>query len=301
MLQDVGRYGSFRLLKPHLALVSDATWFIWVCLVSGWLLLNGTQGTEPALLVILWGIGATFALIPFAALLHIRRTPIAAAKAWWTRTAWPFGRPLLLESGVYALGNQVVWLLVAASLGATALGTLRTYQVVFAPIQVVTTGFGLFAIPELASADSSPTARRWWPIIAAPTLVALIGSVLVFGAAPRLIPIVTNESVQASLLVAIGVGVVLSAAGSGASILLRAWHATQALFPARLLSSCAALAVLFPLMHFGGIAGAAFTLVVGATLYAAILFRAIRRILRIAGGGGVENQRPGPAVGDGRV
>jgi O-antigen/teichoic acid export membrane protein len=95
-----------------------------------------------------WGVGAMLSAIIGFAQTGVRPISPRAAVRWLRTHALPLGRWLAVAEAVGTAGQQAVFVIVAALLGASSVGGLRAAQVIFAPTTLLGPALGLPALPR---------------------------------------------------------------------------------------------------------------------------------------------------------
>lgn len=148
MLQDLGRYVTFRLRRPELALQSDAVWAIG--LVAMLVVLATLPNKTPAMILEAWGTGAVLGATYLICTLAAKIRPGEALD--WLRGSRGLSGWMSAQAVTSQLGVQAALVSVGAIAGLEALGSLRAAHALFGPLLMAFTGIGVFAMPRLGSA-----------------------------------------------------------------------------------------------------------------------------------------------------
>ncbi len=132
LLQDAGRYSSFAVGMPRLALFSDLAWIgVQAVITVGLVILGQVSAT---LLVVAWGSGAAVgaAFLWHARLIRFHRQGIGR----WVKSNHRISGWFTLASVVSQLQVQVVAIAVTSILGSAAYAALRLLQtIILSPAQ----------------------------------------------------------------------------------------------------------------------------------------------------------------------
>jgi hypothetical protein len=147
---------------------------------------------------------------------------------------------------------------------------LRVIQVFLAPVQILTTGFIYYAVPELAQRS-----RRTWRAIRrtllAPPLLAVVLTPPLLVLYAALAPLLFSELPPTTLIWPVVAAVWASALGVGGVSALRSIQKTGGLLVARLASAILTLGLLFPMMAKWNEAGAAWALALGSAVFSLVV------------------------------
>lgn len=200
----------------------------------------------------------------------------------------PLGRWLLPIVFVTFVQEQLVWLVAGSVLGLEAVGGLRAAQYLVGLVLLLLSATEN-VLPVAASrvyAEGGETALRGYilrtglklglPVVAILVVLAGPGALwlgLIFG--PEYVAFAPTLRVLA-------VGVVVVMVRDLASNYFRAKHNTRVIFESLFVSMIVSLAVVAPLMHYGGVSGAAAAVIAGHTASLVYLLLAARRQSRSA-------------------
>jgi O-antigen/teichoic acid export membrane protein len=144
LLQDGWRSAFFAAGKGSKAFQND---LIWACTLFPALgLLMATGQTSVFWLTLAWGGAATIAAVAGVAQTRIRPRPRMAG-SWW-REHRDLGPRYLTEAAVSTGAGQLAFYGVGLVAGLSSVGAFRAAQLMFGPLQVLSLGIGLIAVPE---------------------------------------------------------------------------------------------------------------------------------------------------------
>jgi N-acetylglucosaminyldiphosphoundecaprenol N-acetyl-beta-D-mannosaminyltransferase len=281
-LQDAYRYVLFRQRKAHLAAGSDAAWVI--ASIAAWPLV--TSGETAGIAVIAWGVGGALATVFAAAATRVFPRLRRSALTWWFREARPLGGFLALTSLTYAVGSQLTLLGLAGILGEDALGELRAAQILFGPVALATTAISFFALPRMASARDRLSVRVAGLVgIASAGLVLVCVGVLLI-AAPFLVPVLYGSGFEAqtALLFPLALQMVVGAMAMGPILLLKARMTGGPLATTRIVTTVIGVPLVLVVAANAGLVAAAWAMLVQATIYVLVVWRAAAKTVRLVRG-----------------
>jgi O-antigen/teichoic acid export membrane protein len=270
--QDLFRSSLVRDGRARRAAVADLCWLCTLVLGS----LAALEIDAAWAVVASWGLGSAVAAA--IGYLSIRPSSVAAVVAWrWFRTkAFPFGRWLVGQEGVFVLGFFGLYLSLAALLGVDDLGGLRAAESVFAPFTLLAPALTLAGLPALsrAASESHRLATRRAVLVSATGVVftlAYAGLMLLVG--PSLLTSLFGADFDpyTGLLVPMSVGQVALAAGLGFGILLKAEQRGGEVLLSGVVFVTASLVASLSLATQDGIEGAVWGLSAGAAVLAALV------------------------------
>jgi O-antigen/teichoic acid export membrane protein len=296
LVQDFWRALLFRDGRGAAAAFNDGVWLAGMALAIPFAWAARSQWA----IVATWGVGASLGGLVGFAQTKLRPRRSQAAWRWWRREAMALGRWLGVENALIAAQTQLLVVLLAAMLGAHDVGGLRAMEAVFAPTTLVGEAMGLPGLPLLSRslATSFATARRWATRLSLVTLALVAAYLLATGAfRSQLLSVVFGDEFRRfdHLVVPIGLGQLLFAAGSGYWLLAKAASRGRALVVARLVGSTTALGTAAGLAAVNGITGAAWGMTAGVGLGAAVIAVLTRR----GTGPGAPVSTSTPASGEG--
>jgi O-antigen/teichoic acid export membrane protein len=148
LLQDAWRSTFFAGGRGRLAFLNDLTWAVVEFPALAILIVGGEASVFWA--VIAWGGGATVAAV--AGILQARCVPRPwLALSWW-REHIDLGPRFIAEAMTRVLAGQVQLYGVGFVAGLATVGALRAGQLLFGPVQVISFGVNMMAVPEGARA-----------------------------------------------------------------------------------------------------------------------------------------------------
>lgn len=172
LVQDTCRMAFFALARPRAAAAIDAAWA--VVLFPSLLIVLASGLDQSWLPVALWGVSAALAAVVGAILLHARpRLRSSPRWAWEQRKLTGFlTAEFVLNQGVVQIG-----ILALAVAGTEAdVGALRAGQVLFGPLNILSTAAFMFAIPEIARrTDLGHRARVKFAVVTSAGVAAVTG------------------------------------------------------------------------------------------------------------------------------
>jgi O-antigen/teichoic acid export membrane protein len=148
LLQQTWRGLLFRDRRPAAAAANDGAWLAVMAIVTPIALSVGTDWA----LVAAWGAGATAGAVLGFRQTGIRPAALGRSWSWWWRDAMPFGRWNVGTVFVSNLGTNALTFIVAAILGADALGGFRATQTIFAPLTLILPALAMPGLPAVSRA-----------------------------------------------------------------------------------------------------------------------------------------------------
>jgi O-antigen/teichoic acid export membrane protein len=281
-VQDLLRFVLFRMHRPDMAALIDATWA--AASVAAWPLLiargSATVATVATVAIVAWGLGALPGVLIGA--VATRAVPTAAGRAlrWWWTQARPLGGYLAIDTLVHTAAVQLGLVAIAVIAGTAALGELRAAQIVFGPVSMTLTALGMFVLPRIAGLSAERLRRLLVPLSGAAVGLAAAAALVLWLAGPLLYRLLYGESIAAStpLIVAVGALAVLSALPSGPVLVLKALRVGAPLAKGQLLAALTGLPAVAAAATLG-IAPAAWALSVDEITYNLVIWPAARRAL----------------------
>ncbi len=144
LLQDGWRSAFFAAGRGSQAFRND---LIWTCtLFPGLGLIAAAGQTSVFWLTLTWGGAATIAAVAGVIQSGVRPRPLMAMM-WW-REHRDLGPRYLTEAVVSTGAGQAAWYGVGIVAGLSAVGAVRAGLLMFGPLQILSTGIGLMAVPE---------------------------------------------------------------------------------------------------------------------------------------------------------
>jgi O-antigen/teichoic acid export membrane protein len=265
IIQDMWRSVLFRDERGAAAAANDGVWALGMAIVLVPVVL---LRHDDIAVVSVWGAGAApAALMGFA---QVGLAPIGArpALAWLRTHALPLGRWLALSIVVFSAGQQAVVLIVAAVLGAGAVGGLRAAQMLFAPTTLLIPALSLPILPALTQ-EAAKSLRRATVSAARYGLFALTLVVAYMLAAAllrdQLLTWVFGASFQRfrDLIFPFGLAQLLLAQALGYTVLLRVTRQGKTLLACQMASTVTSVALVAALSGTYGANGAAWAIAAG--------------------------------------
>lgn len=173
LLQDSSRYCFFSAGAPSRAFLNDFVWAISQAAFVGWVLVYG-QGTIGAF-VIAWGGAATLAAA--FGVVQTRAFPDPRRAKWWLVAHRDLGPRFAAEFAVGVGYSQVMYFLIGAIAGLSALGAINAARVLLGPYNVIALGAVGFGVPEGVRiwrrhpAHLAPVVRLWAGILASLAII----------------------------------------------------------------------------------------------------------------------------------
>jgi O-antigen/teichoic acid export membrane protein len=220
--QDLARAVLFRDGRGRAAAAADLVAFTsMLALVP----LAVASGTDWAV-VGCWGGGVLAGAILGSILIAWRPLSLRACLTWWTRSAWPFGRWLLLSGSAYNIAAFATVLILVGILGASDLGGLRAVQVLFAPLTLLLPALSLPGFPLVSrlAPEHARTALALAVTLGGCAALGTAAYLIIVAGFPDLLGVVFGREFLEfeSLVVPVGVGQVLAAPAFGGMLFLRA-------------------------------------------------------------------------------
>jgi O-antigen/teichoic acid export membrane protein len=270
LVQDVLRFQAFALARPRLAVLLDGCWLGGT--LAGWPVLAAAR--SPAVATLVWGASAGIGLVAVAGVLGPKVISPRRAVSWWRKNTHGLAGPLLADSMFQVLTIQsVVWLL-QASHGSGDLGIYRASQVYFAPIGILFTAFGSFAVPHLAKGPGKRVGARSAFLMASSLgLIATVTCAVVAVSEPVLREVLYGGAIKVPAAVLCGAAtyIVVSAFGNGLLVVCKVRRRGRDIALSRALSVCVGLPLTVIAISRWGIAGAIWGTVAQNFVYVALL------------------------------
>lgn len=270
ILQDFWRAVLFRDGRPSAAAANTGLRLVGMLLISP---LAWRLKTDFAIAAA-WGGG--FALAATAGFVQTRLLPARADVGfrWWRRHAWPFGRWLVAQEGIFNVVNYVITFSLVAIIGAYALGGFRAAETVLAPFSLLAPAIALPGLPALARAlahGQDAATRLAFRLTAAAVILTILyfATMLTFGKV--LLGTLYGREFRpfSNLVVPIGIWQIVTASAIGFTLLLSASRRGRALLLAGVVNSLGQLALIPLLAWRFGLQGAAWGLAAGTAVGAA--------------------------------
>lgn len=239
LVQDFVRYIGFWALQPWRAAVLDLIWV--VCSLLGAFVVYLHPSVVTALVV--WGSGALVGAVVGVVWLGVRPRSPRAAAAWWVQSR-RMSVPSLVDTGLYLLGNQGLWVLLAAVAGAATLGSFRLALLIANPALLVYLAAQTVLVPVLARRGGRSLAT----MVRATVGVAAVGMLVLVLTAVAALPLlrvvgIGQGEVAAGLMVATVCYVAFTAPYVVLASTMRARWAGRAFLGMRITSTTVAVVV----------------------------------------------------------
>lgn len=253
--QDLLRYVFFRAQKAHLAALLDGVWVL-ASIVASPLIIR-TASVEVA--VAAWAAGAALGVLVGLHQLGPRWVRPVDALRWWQEKARPLGGYLTIAGVSYSLSSQGTTMALAALVGASELGRMRTAEMLLAPAALVVTSFNLFALPAYANGRRTSDRDNVLRIVAASSLLAGLAALLAVAVAPIAARLLFDGAAVAPmvLVVALVGRVVFSAASAAFFIPLKVHNRGRPIAAVYLLAAVVGMPLIVGAAALGGVAAAA--------------------------------------------
>jgi O-antigen/teichoic acid export membrane protein len=245
MLQDYWRSLLFRERRAAAAAANDGIWFVVMAasLPIAWMFKSELAVTS------VWGLGAAGGAIAGFYQTRLRPSPFRESLVWWRRDAWPFGRWNAAASIVVNVASNASAFFLAAILGSQALGGFRAVQSLFAPLSLIAPALALPGLPAVTRAYARGFRRA--RVLTMRISAIAVGISLAFFAALfiggwRLLPLLFGDAFERyrDIVPALAVSQVLSAAGVGFPLLIKAQQRGRFLLMNRLFVSIIGLGII---------------------------------------------------------
>jgi O-antigen/teichoic acid export membrane protein len=270
VVQDFWRFAAFSRNRARAAVANDGLWAI---VQAAFLLLIVRHHATTATAMVAWGAGAVAGA--FLGTLQFRLLPsLSRATLRWARRISRWGGWFGLSNGLYAGGNQAVAVIVAAGSGPAALGGLRGVQTLLGPAQLVAQSGDAVALPAgsrhyAADGNRGLTgfAVRYGVLLT--VLLGGFGAVLVIGRSSILRFVLGPKFVPyGSLVLPLALGLVATSWSLSSSVALRSALKGRQLAQGEALGAVSRIVLVAVLLHFDGVVGAAWGVVLGSLVHA---------------------------------
>ncbi len=289
-MQEAMRSVYFAQGRPLAAIAIDSAWAVTQLVLVGGLLVAGS--TQVGWLILVWGASGGLSVVVAMA---VERLPMALRGSWrWLvglkDLSWPFFGEIMTA----LLATQGVLLVLSSVAGLDAVGTFRSAQVLFSPLNVLITAMTMVGIPEAVRLLRTRPERFLSTIVianAALTLAVCAWCVAVIAMPDSLGEALLGQSwSQASaILPQSSLFYVASAIAVGALVSLRALQAARASLIASVVGSLVTFAFGCIGAAQAGASGAALGLGFGAGIIALAQWVAYRLVTRA---GNARGRRP---------
>ena len=265
LLQDVWRYAFFAQGRGWRAVINDSVWVIALIPLT---LVALTQG-KLAISVIAWGVAGVLAGI--AGIWQSRVIPALGSMRRWWRAQRDISHNLVVEYMTLAGFKQLTVYGVGMVAGLTAVGSIRTAELLFGPISVATLAVPLFAVPRAVGI------LREQPETLGRALLLLTGAIASAAAFWTLTVLIVPDSwgrwllagsweAAKPLLIPVAITVAVPAIVAGPLVGLRALAASRSSRNARLVMATSTTALGLIGAGLGGATYAAWGLAMGSAI-----------------------------------
>ena len=265
LLQDVIRNILFRDARSAAAAANDGVWFVVMALtvVPAWRI-----GTAEATMAC-WAAGAVAACVVGLVQIGVGPRSLRAAMRWWRRDALPFGKWNAGAALISQVGTNAAVFILSVILGAASLGGLRAAESIFAPLTLVVPAISLPGLPLVARVASKDLGRalRVSVRLSGVAFGATLAYVVIIALGGwKLLPFLFGEEFAPfrALLWPIAVSQLLTSAGVGLVLLMKAERRGKDLLVNRALAATASLGFVTFLAVRYGLLGAAWGTAVGS-------------------------------------
>ncbi len=250
LVQDGWRYAFFAVGRGGQAFLNDLVWALALVPAFAALLISGTKSIE--LFMLAWGGAASVAAA--VGMVQAGVIPRPVRTLHWLRQQGDLTSRYLVEFVAFSGSVQLYFYGIGAFAGLAAVGSIRGGQLLLGPLNVLTMGIGIVAVPEAvrALAVSLRQLVATTAIISGVLLAAVVSWGLVILLAPtHLGTAVLGPTWEPARRVVLPLVVMeaLNAANTGAFVGLRALAAVRRSVRARLFASACFVT--------GGVGGAA--------------------------------------------
>lgn len=295
-MQDGLRYVAV-VDRPKLALASDLTWLVGVCV----LLAVAPDGASAAWFVAAWGLAGVAAL--GVAQATIRAPVVSGSARRWLQEHREMAGAFLAEVASARTMSYVVILLLGPIAGLPAIGAVRAAQVYYGPLNTLFSGIYLVLVPDGAKQRDEPRklvrfmALASVLVVTAATLWMLVGIFLPDSVGDAIFGDTWADAEE--LMFPMGLAVMAGSAATGAFAGLRSLGDARASLRARLCSLPTEAVISLAGAVAGAAVGYAFGYAASMAVIAAIwwgfFLAAVRR-----GGTGPDAAGGGPGAGEAR-
>jgi O-antigen/teichoic acid export membrane protein len=280
LAQDSTRFAAIAAGRPGLAVLADGSWL--AAALGALFVSSAWDGSSISVALLFWAAGASTGLI--VGLFAMRAIPSLASGWRWLRLNVRFGRTLAADALLGVVTANLSFLLLGVFAGAEALAGVRGAYLLLGPMNSVTEGVYLAAVPALAVR----TARKESIAAATVRLAFVLGAAwLSFAFVVTVIPDSVFEALLGdtwaaaeSVVPLLLVMSVIGAFGIGALYGIRAWRGSTSLLALRLIALPAYLFLLPVLGWAGGATRYAWGLIIvaaGQLLLNAVFFTRLDR------------------------
>ncbi|SHH58932.1 Membrane protein involved in the export of O-antigen and teichoic acid [Jatrophihabitans endophyticus] len=271
LLQEAWRNIFFASAEGRKSFVNDAVWT--VLLVPAFVIANEVSDASASSLTFAWGLSACVAACFGAVQARLLPDP-RLALAWLreNRTLWP---RFLAETVLFTGTQQVYLFAIGLVSGLVAVGQLKLVQIALGPVNVVSQGIGLVAVPEAVRAMHRGLRRLDAVAVAISVLVGggALAWGLILGLAPAAVTsglVGTSWLAASSLLLPLSLYQIANGLNTGAFVGLRAFKAARRSLAVRVFASLAQLAGALVGVAVDGARGAAYGLFAASVVYLSV-------------------------------
>jgi O-antigen/teichoic acid export membrane protein len=265
LVQDAWRYAFFTAARGRQAFLNDLVWALALVPPFGFLLASGSRSI--AAFMVAWGLGASAAAA--AGMVQAGMLPQPSRALEWLRKQGDLSSRYLVELVAFSGSVQLYFYGIGMIAGLAAVGAIRAGQLLLGPLNVLTMGVGMVAVPEAVRALQISTRRLWWTSVLVSGV--LTAGVIVWGLVVLLMPSEAGEAILGlaweparQVLLPLVVMQALNSANTGAFVGLRALTAVRRSVRARLFASASFISGALGGAAIGGAIGAAWGLAVAA-------------------------------------
>jgi O-antigen/teichoic acid export membrane protein len=285
LVQDGWRFAFFARGRGRDAFIND---LVWTMALAPLLILTEALGLRSVFwLVLAWGSAGTAAAV--AGIFQSGIVPDPRLAAVWWREHRDIG-PRYVATELASMGaTQLVLFAIGAIAGLAAVGSLRAAQLLLGPVNILTMGFSIAALPDVSRTlqRSREEFRRACLRIA----VVLVSATVIWGAVALLLPQSAGSSLLGAswpganlVLLPVTLAIVARVASAAARIGLAAMAVAQITLRVTLLEAGASIVAGVVGAATGGVLGAAWGLALISTIIIVIwwseYFLAVRRLER---------------------
>jgi O-antigen/teichoic acid export membrane protein len=280
LVQDCWRFAFFAAGRGRQAFLNDLVWALALVPALAALLINGTTSVE--LFMLAWGGAASVAAVAGGVQAGVMPRPLQSTR--WLRQQGDLTSRYLVEFVVFSGSMQLYLYGIGALAGLAAVGSIRAAQILLGPLNVLTMGIGIVAVPEAVRALAVSLRR----LLATALLISgvLMAGVLAWGMIVLLAPMGLGPALLGSsweparqVLPPLVVMSALNTANTGAFVALRALAAVRRSVRARLFSSACFVTGAVGGAALGGAKAAAWGLAIAAGINDVVWWHELRAAL----------------------
>jgi O-antigen/teichoic acid export membrane protein len=281
LVQDGWRYAFFAAGRGGQAFLNDLVWALALVPALAALLISGKNSI--ALFMLAWGGAASVAAAVGIVQAGVVPRPLRSLQ--WLRQQGDLTSRYLVEFVAFSGSVQLYFYGIGAFAGLAAVGSIRGGQLLLGPLNVLTMGIGIVAIPEAVRALAVSLRQ-----LVVTTLIVsgvLVAGVVSWGLVVLLAPTHLGTAVLGptweparQVVLPLVVMEALNAANTGAFVGLRALAAVRRSVRARLIASACFITGGIGGAALGGTSGAAWGLAIAAGVNAVVWWQQQWRALR---------------------